>query len=111
MYKRQEEHHTYGNKPLLEQGLGRGSRLRGTQGEKQQETPEYSGQGLGRGSRFFNNLGTGEKQKEVPTSMDVETEGARASPEEDGKYVYLYDDYEDDGFPTREQCKRLYQGR
>ena len=43
--------------------------------------------------------------------MDVETKGARASPEEDGKYAYLYDDYEDDGFPTREQCKRLYQGR
>ena len=38
----EEEHHTYGNKPLLVQGLGRGSRLRGTQGEKQQETPEYS---------------------------------------------------------------------
>ena len=108
----EEEHHTYGNKPLLEQGLGRGSRLRGTQGEKQQETPEYSKQGLGRGSRFFNNLGTGEKPKEVPSSMDIKTEDARATPEVVDKYSsYLYDDYEDDGFPTREQCKRLYQGR
>ena len=98
------------NKPLLEQGLGRGSRLRGIQGERQQE--EYSGQGLGRGSRFFNNLGTGEKQKEVPTSIDDETEDARTTPEVDDKYSsYLYDDYEDDGFPTREQCKRLYQAR
>ena len=85
---------------------------RGIQGEKQQEAPEYSSQGLGRGSRFFNNLGTGEKQKEVPVSMDVETEGTRASPEVDDQYSsYRYDDYEHDGFPTREQCKRLYQGR
>ena len=107
----EEEHHNYDNKSLLEQGLGRGSRLRATQGEKQKEASEHPGQGLGRGSRFFTNLGSGEKQKEAPVSMEVEAEGARASPEEDGKYAYLYDDYEDDGFPTREQCKRLYQSR
>ena len=107
----EEEHHTYDNKSLLEQGLGRGSRLRVTQGEKQKEASEYSGQGFGRGSRFFTNLGAGEKQKEAPVSMEVEAEGARASPEADDKYGYLYDDYKDDRFPTREQCKRLYQSR
>ena len=108
----EEGHHNHNNKPLLEQGLGRGSRPRGLQGEKQQEAPGYSGQGLGRGSRFFNNLGKGEKQKEVPINMDVETEDARVTPEVVDKYSsYLYDDYEDDGFSTREQCKRLYQAR
>ena len=45
-------------------------------------------------------------------NMDVETEDARVTPEVVDKYSsYLYDDYEDDGFPTREQCKRLYQAR
>ena len=106
----EEDHHTHDNRPLPEQGLGRGSRIRGIQGGKQQE--EYSGQGLGRGSRFFNNLSTGEKPKEVPSSMDIETEDARVTPEVVDKYSsYLYDDYEDDGFSTREQCKRLYQAR
>ena len=103
----EEDHHTH-NRPLPEQGLGRGSRIRGIQGEKQQE--EYSGQGLGRGSRFFNNLSTGEKPKEVPSNIEIED--ARVTPEVVDKYSsYLYDDYEDDGSSTREQCKRLYQAR
>ena len=79
----EQGHRTYDNKSLLEQGLGRGSRLRTTQGEKQKETPEYSGQGLGCGSRFFANQG--EKQKEEPKYSDMLTNGVSMEDETEGK--------------------------
>lgn len=85
-------HCIYGNKTLLAQGLEHGLHLFATQREKQKEAPKYS-EMLSRGA-----------------GMNNETRGARAFPGT-GELGYTYGNEDDDGFPTTQQCKRLYQSR
>ena len=82
----------YNNKTLLEQGLKHGSHLFTTQREKPKEAPKYS-EMLSKGAY-----------------VSTETRGARALPGT-GEFRYTYGDEDDEGFPTRQQCKSLYQSR